>query len=127
MSRIVHFEVHASEPDRAIRFYQTLLGWQFHEWDGPMEYWMIRTGDRPGIDGGLNRRRGPEPAQGQPVNCFTCTVNCTNLDARFAAHPGVGGRIAVPKMVIPGVGWLACFKVTEGNIPGAMQDDPSAR
>ena len=58
MPRVIHFEIHADNPDRALNFYQTVLGWQFQKWDGPMEYWMVRTGpkEQPGIDGGLLRR-----------------------------------------------------------------------
>ena len=37
-----------------------------------------------------------------------------------------GGSIAVPKMPIPGMGWLAYCKDTEGNIFGMMQEDPEA-
>jgi uncharacterized protein len=33
----------------------------------------------------------------------------------------------VPKMPIPGVGWLAYFKDTEGNIVGVMQPDANAK
>ena len=34
--------------------------------------------------------------------------------------------MAFPKMAIPGVGWLAYGKDTEGNIFGVMQTDPAA-
>jgi predicted enzyme related to lactoylglutathione lyase len=37
-----------------------------------------------------------------------------------------GGAVAVPKMAIPGVGWLAYCTDPEGNIFGLMQDDPNA-
>lgn len=55
MSRLVHFDVQADDPERAIRFYESVLGWKFHKWDGPMECRLIETGpkDEPGIDGGL--------------------------------------------------------------------------
>jgi uncharacterized protein len=33
----------------------------------------------------------------------------------------------VPKMPIPGVGWVAYFKDTEGHIFGAMQADATAK
>jgi len=33
----------------------------------------------------------------------------------------------VPKMPIPGVGWLAYAKDTEGNIFGIMQPDANAK
>lgn len=127
MPRITHFEIHATEPERAIAFYQTVLGWQFPKWDGPMEYWGIVTGEGPGINGGLIRRRGPAPTEGQPVNAFPCVVECPSVDDLLAKVPPAGGVIAVPKMAIPGVGWLAYFKDTEGNIWGAMQHDPVAK
>ena len=38
-----------------------------------------------------------------------------------------GGQIALPKMPIPGVGWLAYGKDTEGNLVGVMHSDPTAR
>jgi len=37
------------------------------------------------------------------------------------------GTIALPKMPIPGIGWLACAKDTEGNNFGIMQADANAR
>lgn len=127
MPRIVHFEIHASNPQRAIAFYQTVFGWKFQKWDGPMPYWLISTGEGKGIDGGLVARRGPEPVEGQAVNAFPCTVDCENVDAVLASVQKANGTVAVPKMPIPGVGWLAYFKDTEGNIFGAMQSDPTAK
>ena len=60
MPRVVHFELHAEGPDRAIRFCQALFDWAFTQWSGPQEYWLIKAwpDDRPGINGGLLRRRG---------------------------------------------------------------------
>ena len=57
MPRVVHFEIHAENPDRAIAFYQTVFGWQFQKWAGPMDYWLIKTGsdEERGINGGLIR------------------------------------------------------------------------
>ena len=61
MPRVSHFEIHATDPDRAIRFYSTVFSWQFNKWDGPVEYWLVRTGpdDEPGIDGGQSFRAFP--------------------------------------------------------------------
>ena len=74
MARVVHFEIHADDPERAIDFYESALGWEFTKWDGPGEYWLIKTGsqDEPGINGGLMRRQGP--LSGDEVNAFVCTV-----------------------------------------------------
>jgi uncharacterized protein len=49
-----------------------------------------------------------------------------SVDESVASALAHGGSIALPKMPIPGVGWLAYCKDTEGNIFGVMQNDPSA-
>ena len=129
MSRIVHFEIQAENPERAVKFYQDAFGWKFDKWEGPEEYWLITTGpnDKPGINGGLMKRRGPAPVDNQAVNAFVCTVGVDNLEKYMTSASKNGGTLVVPKMPIAGVGWLAYFKDTEGNIFGIFQDDASAK
>jgi predicted enzyme related to lactoylglutathione lyase len=43
-----------------------------------------------------------------------------------ATAVAAGGRLAVPKMPITGVGWLGYCKDAEGNIFGVMQEYSSA-
>ncbi len=128
MSRVVHFEIHAENPERCLEFYQSMFGWVFTKWAGPMEYWMIVTGTdlEPGINGGLIKRRGPSPTVGQAVNAYVCTVDVTDLDGALAKAQSMGATVSVPKMAIPGVGWLAYLTDPEGNIIGLMQNDPAA-
>ncbi len=128
MSRPVHFEIHASDPDRVQGFYRELFGWQFQKWEGPMEYWLITTGPdgKLGINGGLVRRQGAPAAEGQAVNAYVCTVDVDDLDGALAKAARLGGTLAVPKMPIQGMGWLAYVKDPDGNILGMMQMDPSA-
>ncbi|MBK7140837.1 MAG: VOC family protein [bacterium] len=127
MYRVVHFEIHAENPDRAIAFYSGCFGWKFQKWDGPMEYWMIITGDpkTPGIDGGLTRRMGT--IDGHAVIAYPCTIQVDRIDDMQSKVQSAGGTIVVPKCAIPGVGWLFYAKDTEGNIFGVMQPDPSAK
>jgi predicted enzyme related to lactoylglutathione lyase len=126
MSRVVHFEIHAGDPERAIQFYNQILGWEFNKWEGPQDYWLIKTGpdDEPGIDGGLLRRQGE--VDGQAVIAYVCTVDVPSVDEVIEKVTQAGGQVAVPKMAVPGVGWLAYCKDTEGNLFGAMQSDPQA-
>ena len=129
MPRPVHFEIHAEEPERAVRFYSELLGWTFQKWEGPMPYWLITTGeDGPGINGGLLKRMGPNPPPQEPtpVVGWACTVDVDDVDRYVARALELGGVVALPKMAIPGVGWLAYCKDTESNIFGLMQNDPAA-
>lgn len=129
VSRIIHFEIHAEDPDRAIRFYTQLFGWEFKKWEGPVDYWLVMTGPKtePGIDGGLMRRMGPGPLDQQGVNAYVCTASVINLDTTMEAVGKYGGVVVVPKMPIPTIGWLAYAKDPEGNIFGMMQPDPSAK
>ena len=121
MPRPVHFEIPAENPERAMQFYTNVFGWKFSKWAGPMDYWVISTGQpgEPGIDGGLMPRRDPN----QP--CVN-TIGVANIDESLGAIAGGGGTCVVPKMAVPGVGWLAYCKDTEGHIFGIMQMDPAA-
>jgi hypothetical protein len=127
MPRPVHFEIHAQDPPRAIRFYETVFGWRLDRW-GEQEYWVITTGPdgEPGINGGLLPRMGPPPAPGAAVNAFPMTVDVPDLDETLKEVEGSGGTLALPKQPVPGVGWLAYVKDTEGNLLGIMQADESA-
>lgn len=109
-------------------FYTALFGWTFTKWDGPAEYWVITTGsaDQPGINGGLVGRQGSPPADMQAVNAYVCTVQVTALDKRVAKAVSLGGVVALPRMAIPGVGWLSYIKDPDGNILGMMQPEGHA-
>jgi hypothetical protein len=37
-----------------------------------------------------------------------------------------GGEILVPRIPLPGIGWLAYLSDTEDNVLGVMQHDPGA-
>ena len=134
MNRVVHFEIHAADPARAADFYSKVFGWTINEWVVPgvtipdeNRYWLVGTGSAErGIDGGMVIRRGAPPAKGQAVNAFVCTIDVESLDASTSAATAAGAAVAVPKMPIKGVGWLAYFHDTEGNLFGMMQNDPSA-
>ncbi len=127
MSRVIHFEIHAENPSRAIGFYEKAFGWQFMKWEGPQEYWVITTGpaDLPGINGGLVRRRGT--IDGLAVIAYVCTLDVQSVDDAAARVTELGGTVVLPKMAVPHVGWLAYCKDTEGNIFEIMQTDPAAR
>lgn len=127
MPRPIHFEIHASDPERAIRFYTTVFGWTFTPWGPPGMYWTVSTGaEGPGIDGGLVPRRGPDPAEDAPVNGYALTIGVEDVDRALATALANGGRVALPKMAIPGVGWLVYIKDSESNILGMMHNDPAA-
>jgi predicted enzyme related to lactoylglutathione lyase len=123
----VHFEVHATDPERSARFYREVLGWSIEQW-GDQPYWIVTTGkaDEPGINGGLLPRRGPAPAVGAPVNAFVVTQAVDDLDATLATAQEHGATIALPKDSMPGVGLLAYIHDPDGNLLGLLQPEPPA-
>ncbi len=122
MSRITHFELPADNPEKAIAFYERAFGWIVEKWEGPMEYWLIRTGDpdKPGIDGGMARRQDTDTG-------LELTIDVDDLDESCAAVEAHGGSIIRPRSAVPSVGWLAYCKDTEGNVFGLMQEDREAK
>jgi len=132
VSRVIHFEIHAGDPSRAIGFYSRLFGWTFEKFVGSaFDYWLINTGpgSQPGINGGLLRRMGsePNPAEWTPVTGFVCTVDVADVDQTVAAAQSAGGSVAFAKMAIPGLAWLAYLKDTEGNVFGVFKADKNAK
>lgn len=126
MARVVHFEIHASDPEALIEFYSSLLGWTFVKQEA-MDYWLILTGpaDQPGIDGGLVRRPVPRP-DSPSLNAFVCTIQVDSLDDTLASNDALGGLVALRPMVVPGVGRLAYIKDPDGNTLGLLQPDEAA-
>jgi uncharacterized protein len=122
MSRVIHFEIPASDPNRAAAFYQRVFGWKFDKWAGPMDYWLVNTGNEgtPGINGGMLRKPGP-------VSVTTNTIDVESVDIAVAAVVKAGGKQMMPKSPIPGVGYFAYCEDTEGNLFGVMQADKSAK
>jgi predicted enzyme related to lactoylglutathione lyase len=121
MNRFTHFELATSDLEKTAAFYRAVFGWQIQKWDGPIDYWLVSTGDAntPGIDGGLM-----ESSPG-----FTGTINTLeveDIDACIAKILEHGGEIAMEKSVIPGVGYQAYFKDSTGILVGLHQADPNA-
>ena len=126
---VVHFEIHASEPQQLIDFYSELLGWRFTQF-GDMEYWSIETGDEAiappsrtgsGINGGLTRRRGPRPELGGPVNGANVVIGVDgDIDALFARGLELGATAALALDDMPGVGRLGYLLDPDGNVFGLI-------
>ncbi|UJF33026.1 VOC family protein [Paenibacillus hexagrammi] len=131
MGRLVHFEIHVDDMDRAKTFYGEVFGWKFEDWSSyaGMPYYGAVTGntDEPGINGALMQRRGPSPQPGQAVSGYACTMGVENYDAAEAKILELGGKVALPKYALPGMAWQGYYMDTEGNIFGIHQPDQNAK
>ena len=110
---IVHFEIPADDVQRAKKFYEDAFGWKISDpWN--MNYFLVETRaeGEVGINGGLMSRQNP----GQP---FMNYINVDSIEEACKKVEDAGGAIILPKREIgQGMGWIAAFKDTEGNILG---------
>ena len=120
MPRVIHFEIPVDDADRAKSFYERAFGWRINRYGGPVDYWLIESGDgnEPGIDGALTLRSSAE----HTVN----TISVPSFEEYLAKIEVAGGKAVSPKMTIPGVGYMAYCLDTEGNVFGIMESDESA-
>lgn len=56
-----------------------------------------------------------------------CTALVQNFDATAKKIAAAGGKVAMPKFVLPGMAWQGYFIDTEGNAFGVHQADQNAR
>jgi uncharacterized protein len=129
MPRVNYFAVPADDPERAMRFYRQVFGWNFElgwQYDTPKgreSYWHIKTEhrDEAGINGGLTRREYP----GQPIGIG---VEVTGMEEILGRIEMLGGKILVDKNALPDAGcWLALCQDPEGNTFAMFEVDDSIR
>ena len=120
-NRVVHFEIPCNDPQKTMDFFSQVFGWTFQQF-GTEEYWLAITGNEKdhGINGGIMKKRDPQ----QPL---ANSVNSEDIDGDMKKIELAGGKIVVPKMAIPGVGWLAYFTDPDGNIHSLHQADAKAQ
>lgn len=124
-NRPIHFEVQADDIERAKKFYEDALGWKIEKSAMPdvgMDYWMVMTGEGPGINGGMYMRKD-NPSH--KFNSFDCTILVEDIDKVISAIKESGGKIepweGKEKWEMKGLGWFSRAIDTEGNIFGLLQ------
>ena len=119
---VVHFEIPADDLEKLSKFYNKLFGWKIEKMPGPAEYYGIETVPvnekgilaKSGVNGGMMKRQNPEH---KPVNY----VAVESVDEYSKRIGELGGKVIVPKMEVPGVGWWALALDPDGNQFAIMQ------
>lgn len=115
--QMVHFEIPAGDTAKAREFWGGLFGWEFREFPGsPTEYHMTQLSEATG--GAIYRADGDK--RGTRVYFDVDDVSIGSGRVRE-----LGGEAGDP-MPVPGMGWFAICKDTEGNDFGIWQNDPNA-
>ncbi|MBS4220508.1 VOC family protein [Bacillus sp. FJAT-49711] len=131
MGRLIHFEIHVNDMERAKKFYGEVFGWSFQDWSdyAGMPYFGAVTGEESelGINGALMQRQSAAPETNQPLNGFACTMGVENYDKTETKIIELGGKVAKSKHALPGMAWQGYYIDTEGNIFGIHQPDENAK
>jgi len=114
MTKVVHVEIPAGDSARGQQFWSSLFGWQWQPYEGPVEYNMTQITDEQGA------ALFPDDDQGIRVY-----FDVEDINAGVARVRDLGGE-ADDGQPVPGFGWFAAAKDTEGNKFGLWQHDPSA-
>jgi len=126
---VVHFEIHASEPQRLVDFYSELLGWRFSQF-GDVPYWTIDTGEGAignvagtaghGINGGLLQRVGPRPELGAAVMGCNVVIGVDDVDALMQRGVELGATEALAAADMQGVGRIGYLLDPDNNVFGLI-------
>lgn len=114
MTRPVHFEILAEDPQKISAFYEKALGWQINQW-GEETYWLVTSGpdDVPGINGAIMGQNFDQAV----IN----TIEIESLEESLAKVKAAGGKLVHGPNEIPGVGTHAYCADPEGTLFGLMQ------
>ncbi|HML04417.1 MAG TPA: VOC family protein [Methanobacterium sp.] len=117
MPRVIHFEIPADDPERAIKFYEEVFGWKVQKWEGPFDYWLVTTGeeDEMGINGAIMSREMGEMVKN--------TIGVDSFDEYVEKIEKAGGKMLTEKQTIPGIGTMAAFEDSEGNVSAIIEPD----
>jgi uncharacterized protein len=107
---LCHFEFMVSDIEKAKKFYSKVFDWKFGDMSLPgMPYLSIDTGTPPG--GGMMKK--PDMA---PMFALATYFYVDSIDETLKKVTAAGGRVQMPKMEIPTIGWWALF-MDPDNIP----------
>lgn len=113
---VVHVEIGAEDTDRAQSFYSGVFGWEIGPPMSPeMDYRMFQTGENRG---------GAIMASDDRGN-FRVYLDTDDIDGARDKVLELGGQ-AEEKSPVPGHGWLAHCRDTEGNAFSLWQGDEAA-
>lgn len=128
MAAVVHFEIPAEDKERANTFYQNTFGWNLAPMQG-MDYTIAITTPSdeqtgmPSTPGAINGALFPRT---DDLKTPIITIDVEDLDGALSQVESAGGSVVQGKDAVPGMGWYAYFRDTEGNIMGLWQTDSAA-
>jgi uncharacterized protein len=109
---VVHWEIQSQNPASLHRFYAEALGWQINA-NNPMNYGMVASAGKGGINGGIGGAEGP----GSRITVYVAVPHIPSVLERIEA---LGGRTLMPRTDIGPV-IMALYGDPEGNVMGLIE------
>ena len=126
MSAINWFELPATNFDRAVAFYETVLGQPMRREDfGDDQNAIFPYEEGKGIGGAITNAKYTQPSANGAV-VYLNTRSADNLDQVLGRVETAGGKVVMPKTDIGPVGFIAMIIDTEGNRVGLHADHAEA-
>jgi predicted enzyme related to lactoylglutathione lyase len=124
----MYFQIPSDDIERSKVFYNQLFGWKIDkspESNTPegMENWTVTTTDDKGdnaLVGGMSKRQMPQ----QQITNF---IDVKSVDEYSSKAEKLGGKVVVPKTVVPGMGYYAVCVDTENNSFGIFESNENAK
>lgn len=127
MDPVVHFEIPVDDLERAKKFYSSMFGWKLEDFAMPdgSNYVMASTVEMdketyvPKTPGGIN---GGIALRAENFKAPTFAVQVDSIDDYLKKVVEAGGKVAIPKSDVAGMGYSAAFVDPEGNTLGLWEN-----
>jgi predicted enzyme related to lactoylglutathione lyase len=110
--QIVHWEIQSQSPDKLHRFYADVFGWTVDA-NNPMNYGMVASGGKDGIDGGI----GGSPSPGSRVLVYASVGDINTVLEKIES---LGGKTVMPRTDVGPV-IMALYTDPDGNVMGILE------
>jgi predicted enzyme related to lactoylglutathione lyase len=118
MNAVGWFDIYVDDLDRAVKFYETVLGLKLEEMGDPTGQSQMKSFPTDmgayGAGGALTKSDYGKPGVGGTIVYFS--VEDTAVEQ--ARVEGAGGKVVRPKFSIGEFGWITLCLDTEGNMFG---------
>jgi predicted enzyme related to lactoylglutathione lyase len=114
-----HIEIPSNDPTKAKGFYGDLFGWQFTDMpmgEGTYSLYMTAEG---GIGGGIWN-----PPDGMPRQIINY-IAVDEIEPVVEKAEAGGGKVVMPTVELPGIGWFSLIADPDGNVFGIWKDNPN--
>jgi uncharacterized protein len=114
---VVHWELMSRDPAKVADFYQKIFDWKIQH-RPELNYRIVETGSKDGINGGIVKPERPEPWPGN----MTMYIAVDDLAPYRKRIQEAGGTIHVEEQEVPGMGWFSLFTDPEGRMMGLWKN-----